>query len=150
MEGSRSITTILLLLHPDRTGTLPMRTSIIRATLIFGTFALVFDAVWSVVALQTGSPYASLAWVSFIIYFAAGFVAGLGAQGMPNRLMAGTLVGAAVSAIDATLGWWVSSAVGPGRPEPGQPFVSIALVAVMVVVFGALSGAIGGMLSKRV
>jgi hypothetical protein len=125
-------------------------TPIVLSILIFGAFALAFDGVWSVVALRTGSRYGSLAWVNFLIYFAAGFVAGSGAHGMPNGLTAGMLVGGVVSAIDATLGWWISAVAGPGRPPPGLPFFRLVLVAVVVVIYGALSGAIGGMLSGLV
>jgi hypothetical protein len=123
-------------------------TPVVLSILIFGSFALAFDGVWSVVALRTRSRYASLAWVSFLIYFAAGFVAGSGAHGLPNGLTAGMLVGAAVSAIDCTLGWWISAAVGPGRPEPGQSFAKLILVAVVIVIYGALAAAFGGMLSE--
>ena len=123
-----------------------MLTLIILSILIFGAFALAFDGVWSVVALRTRSRYASLARVSFLIYFAAGFVAGSGAQGMLGALVAGMLVGAAVSAVDSTLGWWVPAAVGPGQPEPGQSFARLVLVALVVVIYGALSGAMGSVL----
>jgi hypothetical protein len=125
-------------------------TPIVLSILVFGAFALAFDGVWSVVALRTRSRYGVLAWVNFLIYFTAGFVGGSGAHGLTNGLMAGMLAGGAVSAIDSTLGWWLSALVGPGRPVPRQSTVKIVLVAVVVVIYGALSGAIGGMLSELV
>lgn len=111
---------------------------------VFGGAALAFDIVWSLIARQFGLRYASVAWIGFAIYTLSGFIAGLDPENAPNKLLIGAFVGMSVSAIDATLGWWTSAVIGPGKPAPGQP---IAKTIMIVVLLGSFCGFLGAVLT---
>ena len=117
---------------------------IIVSILVFGGVVIAFDTIWSLLARQFRLRYSSLAWLSLIIYTLSGFIVGLSPENAPNKLLICALVGMAVSAINSTLGWWISATIGAGKPAPGQ---SIAKTIVTTILFGSLCGALGGVLT---
>ncbi len=105
---------------------------------------LAFDLVWSSLARAGGYRYSSLAWVSLVIYGAADFVAARGS----GSVLAGTAAGMAVAVIEATVGWAISIAIGPGRPDWPLTASRVAITVVVVALSGAVLGRIGGVLAR--
>lgn len=78
---------------------------------LLGALAVVaFDAIVSLLSRRFGFRYAYASPGSFVIYAIAGYFA-MRAAGPSSAF----LVGAALGATDATAGWAVSWALGPGR-----------------------------------
>ena len=113
-----------------------------QVILTFGIIAIVFDGIWSLVVRANGYTYSKGAWVSFLIYAVAGAV-----TIQNGNLINGLISGVGVAAIEATIGWWVSWVIGPGRlpdtiskeARPG----AIAKAIVFVMLTGALFGIFG-------
>lgn len=105
---------------------------------------VVFDLVWSSLARFGGYRYSSLGWVSLLIYGTAGFVATRGS----GSVTASAAAGMAVAGIDATLGWALSIAIGPGRPDWAMTAPEVAGTVVLVALSGAVLGVIGGLLAR--
>lgn len=61
-----------------------------------------------------------------------------------HRVRVAALAGATVALVDATIGWAVSSAIGPGAPAPDSTPVVLLLSVITVVVVGAVTGLIAG------
>ena len=100
---------------------------------------LAFDAAASVasVALQFPYQYASVG--SALIYVAFTFLAA-----RKFGFWRGVLMGAALGCVDATLGWAISWAIGPGRVPPEQISLGIwAFTLASVVGIGTICGLIG-------
>jgi hypothetical protein len=114
--------------------------------LIGGAIAVVvFDALASVAALQLGFDYTRAAFGSWLIYAAVGFLAARAGGGLPPALLAGIILGL----VDATVGWAVSWAVGPGRPPEGTLSVGRwAVAAITVAVTGGCIGLLGGVVAR--
>lgn len=99
-----------------------------------------FDAVASLASLVLGFPYTYAGFGSAILYIAFAFFAA-----RKFGFWAAVLLGLAMGITDATLGWAVSWAIGPGRLAAGTLTLSVWLyTATFVVVLGAIYGLIGG------
>ena len=99
-----------------------------------------WEVVSAVLALALHIPHERFSPGDFLIYAATGF-----ALARRRGVFAGPVGGAAIAAIDATLGWTISWWIGPGRPPGG--FAHPAMVAVtipIVIVIGGLLGLLGG------
>ncbi len=83
---------------------------ILQVVLTFGSIAIAFDGIWSALARAKGYTYSKGMWVSFLIYAIAG-----GVTKQNGNLINGLTSGIGVAAIEATIGWWVSWVIGPGR-----------------------------------
>jgi hypothetical protein len=108
---------------------------------VYGAVAvLILAAAGSAASRALGFEYAALAPLSFLIYVAVGAYVGLGAP-----ILRATLAGAAVGAIDATLGWLIAYAIGPGRPGPGEAITFLGFVNTLlfVSIVAGISAAIG-------
>jgi hypothetical protein len=118
-----------------------------QTILVFGGVVIIFDGVWSVLARIRGYNYAKLAWVSLLIYLTAGSVT---ASGGPVR--AGILVGMITAGVDATIGWWLSWKIGPGRlpyTDSKEGLIRIIIVTVgRVMLTGAFCGLVGALIWK--
>jgi hypothetical protein len=117
--------------------------------LLFGCGAVVgFDALASILSMSLGFQYSSASIGSFLIYAAGGFFA---ARARSRWYSIG--VGIALGLTDATIGWALSWALGPGRTPTGAiTFAEWCTVAVVVVVGAAICAGIGGFiggLTKR-
>ncbi|MCS3747142.1 fatty acid desaturase [Xanthomonas arboricola] len=101
---------------------------------------IVFDGVASVASLALGFPYTYAAFGSAVFYIAFAFFAA-----RKFGFLAAVLFGFAMGITDATLGWAVSWAIGPGRLAAGTLTLSAWLyTATFVVVLGAIYGLVGG------
>ena len=90
--------------------------------------------------------YTKLFWASWCLYFIAGFV-GCKRLGFIGGIAAGLVAGFG----DATLGWFLSMAVGPFLPNrPQQPYgiLIIGITIIIVSTFGTCFGLFGALLSK--
>jgi Mg/Co/Ni transporter MgtE len=115
---------------------------------LYGVVAvLLLDTLGSLASRALAFNYGSLSAVSTVIYLAVGAYVGLGA---PLSRAAGAA--AVVGFVEATLGRAISWAIGPGRPEPGDPSGAavIASAVVMVTLIAAAVGTIGGWLARRI
>jgi hypothetical protein len=122
----------------------------VRGTVYGAAAVLALDTLGSIASRLAGFDYAMLAPVSFLIYAATGAFVALAAPIAP-AIMAGTAVGF----VEATLGWAIAYAVGPGRPGPDERisalgFVNTVLFVVcLAAVSAAVGGWIGGLLRRR-
>src|SRR5260370_34070680 len=85
--------------------------SLLRILVAASIAVLVLDIFGSLASKAFGFAYSSLAWGSLIIYAAAGFFAA-----RSGGLRTAPQGGGAVACVDATPGWAISAALGPGRP----------------------------------
>jgi len=109
-----------------------------RAFLIFGLLIIVFDVVGSLLVRSTGTDYEVLFPATLVIYVIAGFVAT-----RHDPWFVGIIVGASVSAIDATVGTAVSLALGVEVPALPSGTLDIIAASILVIVLGGICGAIG-------
>lgn len=101
---------------------------------------IVFDGVASVASLALGFPYTYAAFGSAVLYIAFAFFAA-----RKFGFLAAVLFGFAMGITDATLGWAVSWAIGPGRLAASTLTLSVWLyTATFVVVLAAMYGLVGG------
>ncbi len=117
-----------------------------RAILAGGVVVLLFDAIGALAALTLGFNYALVAVGSVVIYVAVGAYVG---RREPFRRAA--LAGLAVGAVDATLGWAIAWAIGPGRPPPGDAHgpAAVAAGAATALLVGSAVAALGGWIAGR-
>jgi hypothetical protein len=115
-----------------------------------GALAVVtFDAVASLASQSMGWNYSRAAPISFVIYATIGFIVA-----RSTTLGFAILAGSAVGAVDASIGWWVSVVIGPGRPTSVQItpvlwFVTFCIVAVMAAGFAFVGGLIARLLRRK-
>jgi hypothetical protein len=112
-----------------------------QVILIFGFIAIVFDGIWSTVAQAKGYTYSKGTWISFLIYTTAGVVAK-----QNGSLINGSMSGAGVAGIEATIGWWVSWMIGPGRLPDTFSKEARSKAIFQTIVFVMLTGALFGIL----
>ena len=121
-------------------------TSVRYVWLVCGLAILILDTIGSLAARHWGFTYGSLAPISYILYFCAGVAAG-----RLNGIGSGGLAGAVTGLVDATLGWSISRALGPGLGTASQITpVAVIVVALGVVFTGWILGLFGGVLGKVV
>ena len=105
-----------------------------------------FDVIASLASRTFVFDYTKLFWVSWCIYFTVGFI------GCKRVGFSGGVIGGLVAGLgDATLGWFLSTAVGPYLPHrPQQPYgiILIGITIVIVSALGAFFGLLGASLSK--
>lgn len=111
------------------------------------TFVVIvgFDAVASFVSRSFQLDYTNSLWFSFFLYVAAGFW-GAHRRGVAYGMLLGTLAGFA----DSTFGWFVSRSIGafvPNREPSLEPFM-IAIVVIVVTLWGFTLGSVGALLCK--
>lgn len=114
-----------------------------------GCIAVVsFDLLAALAARRFGFPYVRASIGSCVVYLAVGFIAGRSAR--VDQAKVGALAAIVAGIADASVGWAVSWAVGPGRAasgtlSPGEWMLAAAIV----VVFAAAIGYLGGVLGAR-
>jgi hypothetical protein len=101
---------------------------------------IAFDGLGALAARQWEFPYTRLGIGSLIIYGVAGYLAA-----HASTIRGGVLAAASVGLVDATVGWTVSSLIGPGRlrSENGS-LINIGIVILFVVCLAAGVGLIAG------
>lgn len=103
---------------------------------------LVLDTVGSLASRRFRFHYGSLNAISWILRIGTGFFAA-----RYGNIKLSFLAGALVAFIDATLGWYISWIIGPGRPQSEITAGLIARTVLMVTLIGAALGFIGGLLA---
>jgi hypothetical protein len=103
---------------------------------------ILFDAAASFVSRVLRFDYTILAWVSLCLYFASGY---FGSKF--HGLLGGALAGLVAGLADSTVGWAVSSVVGPYVPfEKSSPApLLIAAVVTIVTLKATFFGFVGGL-----
>ena len=115
--------------------------SLLRILVAASIAVLVLDIFGSLASKAFGFAYSSLAWGSLIIYAAAGFFAA-----RSGGLRTAAQGGGAVAFVDATLGWAISWALGPGRPAAGYTGVGPILGTIALAwLTGIVSGFVGNL-----
>jgi len=117
----------------------------IQFGLIIVSVIVLFDALASVLSRTLQIDYIKLFWVSFLLYLAAGY---LGCKYFD--FLTGLGCGFIAGLTDSTLGWIVSSAIGPytSTAELRYGPVIILFTIAIVSVLGAFFGLIGALVSK--
>lgn len=121
-----------------------------RNVVLLGIAAVVvYDTLASIGSLALGFPYAGAAVGSLAIYFGAGFFAAR----YKSRWF-GLLAGLVVGLSDATIGWGISWALGPGRFPAGtftfvQLLLSAASAVVLATICAGIGSVIGGFFTRR-
>jgi len=120
-----------------------------RAVIAAGCIVVVlFDLLVSLAARRFGFPHARASIGSYFIYLSIGFAAGRGAR--VDRARVGALAAAIAGVADASVGWAISWAAGPGRsPSDTLSPSEWIIAAAVVVVFAAAIGYVGGVLGAR-
>jgi hypothetical protein len=120
---------------------------VVRGTLYGAAAVLALAVVGSFASRTLGFSYALLTPISIAIYAAAG--AYVGRQEHVSRA---AIAGALVGVVDATLGWAIAWAIGPGRPEVGERITPLGLLntALFVALLAAAFAAVGGWLQRWV
>lgn len=111
--------------------------------LVFGVIVVVvYDTCTALISTLSGIAYSYFAFGSFIISLTFGFL-----LGRSTKWYLGALAGAANGLTEATLGWAISWAIGPGKPEFETDTVTIAMIVILAIDIGAVLGFIGGAFS---
>lgn len=103
---------------------------------------VLFDVAASFASRALKFDYTHLIWVSSFLYAVAGYF-GFAYMRLAGALLAGVVAGIA----DATIGWALSTAIGPYVPtvRPSLSYGVIAIVIVMVSLLAGFFGFIGGL-----
>jgi hypothetical protein len=107
----------------------------------------IIDLSGSLITRATGFPYGSFAIASFIAYACVGILA---AQN--HSVGAAAAAGLVVAAYEATVGWWISWSLGPGRVDienPSARAAAIAMGALFTISIGTTVAAIAAILWKK-
>ena len=116
----------------------------LRLVLFLSGAIVLFDAGASIASRQLGFPYTNAAVGSYILYAIGGFLAARQAN-----LAFAAQVGAVLGLVDATLGWVVSSAIGPNVPPmPRLTIGTWLFVTIVVVVTSVVCALVGGAIGR--
>jgi hypothetical protein len=111
--------------------------------LVVGVVAvLMLDTIGSIASRRFGFQYGSLSILSWVLGIGTGFFAA-----RYGSLSLSLLIGGIVAFIDATLGWYISWIIGPGRPKNRITAALIAKTVLIVTLTGAALGFVGGLLA---
>jgi hypothetical protein len=104
-----------------------------------------FDAIAALLSREAGFDYDYAGLGSLLLYAATGYLAARGRT--TRRLEAAAGAGFVVGAVDATLGWAIAWAIGPGRIEELTPalwFITAAMTGALALGVAVLGGVIAG------
>jgi hypothetical protein len=118
----------------------------VRGILLGGAAVLAIAFAGSVASRTLGFDYSLVAPISIAVSVAIGVYVGLG-----GRVSQAAIAGGTVGVIDATLGWAISWAIGPGRPQPGEAitFLGAFNTTLFVALLYAAGAALGAWLIHR-
>lgn len=110
---------------------------------------LAFDALASLASKSFGFSYGRASIGSYIIYLGIGYFAARSAANSP--LLTAALAAAIAGLADASVGWFVSWQLGPGKLPEGVTLTASRWLAtaIIVVALAAAVGAIGGLAARR-
>ena len=113
---------------------------------VVGSLAiLIFDLCSSLASQRFGIRYGLFSVGSVAIYFVTGFVAGK-AGSIGWAMLAAIIVGG----IEATLGWYISWIIGPGRIEEGLTFQFALFGVGFTILLAFIFGFLGALFAKLV
>lgn len=121
-----------------------------KKVVAIGAVAVIaYDAVTALASHQFGFAYTRAAVGSYLLYAMVGYFAAK-SDGLRSAVRAGATIGL----IDASVGWAVSWAIGPGRPSNGAltpvPWLVIAvIVASSATICAAIGSAVYSLTSSR-
>jgi hypothetical protein len=120
---------------------------VVRGALYGAAAVLALDTIGSFASRALGFDYAFLAPMTLLIAIAIGAYVGA-----TERVSRAALAGAVVGVSDATVGWAIAWAIGPGRPQIGERITLLGFfnTVVFVAVLGAAGAAVGAWLVRRV
>lgn len=104
---------------------------------------LLLDIIGSLASRRFGFYYGSLSVISWALKIGVGFFAA-----RQGSLGLSVLAGGVVAFVDATLGWYISWIIGPGRPESKTTATAISTTVLIVTLLGAALGSIGGLFAR--
>jgi len=107
----------------------------------------IVDTCGSLLSLALKIPYGWFAIVSLMIYCALGVLAA-----RRGSIASAAAAGAIVSVFDATVGWWISWRIGPGRadgPDGPAGIHALLLTGIFVVSFETTLAVIAALISER-
>lgn len=110
-----------------------------RIVLIGCLVVLLYEVAASFGAQSMGFPYWRALYGTWLIYAGIGFVAGRAMNSVGSAALAAGVVGL----VEATVGWWLSWQIGPGRTENltlTGAVVAMAMVTLVAIVIGAVAG----------
>lgn len=114
---------------------MPRARSVAKILIVGALAILAFDALGALVSQSVGFPYGALAPGSYAIY---SIVAILAVR--KSSLWTAAMVVGFLGAVDATWGWAISSAIGPGRPDQPVPAIGTLFTAIFVAATAAVVG----------
>ena len=116
-----------------------------RKVVALGALAiLAFDVLASLASRAIGFPYSYAVFGSWLIYAACGYLVG-----RQTDVGTAALGVAMIAGVEATIGWALSWAIGPGRLPNGFPgYDKIVITVLLVIATGAVIGAITGWLAR--
>lgn len=113
-----------------------------RIILLGAVVIVAYDTMTALVSAGFGISYGLFSIGSFLIYFLFGLLTAL-----KSRWLVGALAGAVIGFAEATVGWAISWAVGPGKPPVDMDAVAIIATIALVIPIGAFLGLLGGLFS---
>jgi hypothetical protein len=117
----------------------------IQFYLVVACVIVLFDLIGSVMSRTLVFDYTKLGWVSWGLYFAAGY---FGCKYFD--LLSGVVAGLVAGLSDSTVGWAVSSAIGPYIPFTQPPYTLLLILIVVIIVSSKSTflGLIGALFCK--
>ncbi len=105
---------------------------------------LAMNTIGAILSVRMDFSYAALTPLSFAINAITAFLVG-----RSSTLWWAVVVSAGVAFTEATVGWAIAWAIGPGRPPDGYTgMLPIAFAVVIVTISGGLTGVVGGSLGR--
>ena len=117
-----------------------------RIALIGAAAVVAFDTLASFAARSAGIPYVWASLGSLFLYAAVGYLAAR--TSLNRQVRAAALAGLAVGLTDATVGWFVSWVIGPGRVAGGMTVAQWVFTAAFVALISSGLAALGGIAGR--
>lgn len=117
----------------------------IQFYLIVTSVIVLFDLAASIISRTIEFDYTTFGWGSWGLYFAAGY---FGCKYFD--FLSGAVAGFVAGLSDSTVGWAVSSAIGPYIPSDQPPYTVLLIVVVVTIVSAKRTflGLIGALFCK--
>lgn len=114
----------------------------LRLALFFTTVLVLYDALTAAIAKAIGISYDSFLVLAWVLFFFMGVIAGR------KYGWSGMIPVAVTAALEATAGWYVAAAIGPGY-VPGWTMGMLVTLAVERAVLSSAIGAAGVFIGRR-
>ena len=108
---------------------------------------MAFDLAMSLASRTLHVPYGWGMVGSIVIYFALGVLVARN-RGMPQAFRHVVLVATLVALVDASFGWAISWAVGPGKPDTPLTATVWLWTALFVIIVAVITAGLGGIVGR--